>query len=147
MANLLVVSHGSFAQGLCQSIEMIIGKDDHLFSCSLNEEEGSEGFRNHFKGLIKQLSLSSEKLIVICDLYFGCPNISAVECLNKFLNEADYRVVTGANLPMMLELCLANRSCPNDLDFLVEKALTMGREGVKEFPIRQTTPVAVDDEL
>ncbi len=147
MANLLVVSHGSFAQGLCQSIEMIIGKDNHLFHCTLTEEEGSEGFKDHFKALIKQLSLSSEKLIVICDLYFGCPNVAAVECLKGLLNDADYRVVTGANLPMMLELCLANRAGPQDLDFLAEKALTMGKAGVKDFPVRQAKLAAVDDEL
>jgi PTS system mannose-specific IIA component len=147
MANLLVVSHGSFAQGLCQSIEMIIGKDEHLFHCALNEEEGSEGFKDHFKALIKQLSLSSEKLLVICDLYFGCPNVAAVECLKELLNDADYRVITGANLPMMLELCLANRTDPQDLDFLAEKALTMGKEGVKDFPLRQVMPAALDDEL
>ncbi len=96
MANLLVVSHDLFAQGLCQAVEMIIGKDDHLLHCSLGEEEGAEGFKNNFEGLIKQLSLSSEKLIVICDLYFGCPNISAVEYLKGFQNEAGFTGRHGA---------------------------------------------------
>jgi PTS system mannose-specific IIA component/PTS system mannose-specific IIB component len=126
---------------------MIVGKDEHLFHCALTEEEGSEGFKDHFKALIKQLSLSSEKLIVICDLYFGCPNVAAVECLKGLLNDADYRVVTGANLPMMLELCLANRTNPQDLDFLAEKALAMGKAGVKDFPIKQAESAVVDEAL
>jgi len=117
---------------------MIIGKDSNLYYCSLDEKLGSDKFKEVFSEIICKLSSSGKKLVIICDLYFGCPNISAVECISSVLETGSYRIITGANLPMMLELCLANRSNPNDLDLLVKTALTKGKEGITEFKIKKS---------
>jgi PTS system mannose-specific IIA component len=136
MANLLLISHGSFAKGLCHSIEMIIGKDQNLLHCTLDENEGLEKFKEDAGRIITEIANSSGKLLMVCDLNFGSPNVAAFEIACQLIGTENFRMVTGANLPMMLELCIANQSCPDDLDYLVDKAISMGREGIKDFCLK-----------
>ena len=138
MANLLLISHGSFAKGLCHSIEMIIGKDQNLLCCMLDENEGLEKFKEDASRILAEIAKSGEKLMIVCDLNFGSPNVAAFEIACQILGTENFKMVTGANLPMMLELCIANQSRPDDLDYLLKKAISMGKEGIRDFCPRNT---------
>jgi len=131
MAKILIVSHGLFASGLFNSVEMIIGKDENILLCSLDAEQGVNGFKESLKIILEGISKTNSKTIILCDLYCGCPYTSTVEIARSLLSEDDYRIVSGVNLPMMLELCLLNKRDPNNLELLYQTAISSGHDGIK----------------
>lgn len=134
MIQILVVSHGLFAHGLINSAEMIIGKDENILSCALDAGEGVDGFKKALKRAFEGFLKSNLQVIILCDLYCGCPYTSVVEIAQSVFAEENYRIVSGANLPMMLELCLLNRRKHTTLDLLYKTAVSAGHEGIKPQP-------------
>ena len=139
MAQILVISHGLLAQELCNSVVMIMGINISLNHISMDATQGVEKLKKDLNKQLGGLSKTGEKLIIVCDLYFGCPFISAVEFITNILSPQQCRIITGANLPMLLELCMANNTDPENLDHLVDIALRMGKEGIKEFALKIET--------
>jgi len=135
MAKILVISHGLFASGLINSVEMIIGKYEGILSCSLDAEEGVHGFKESLMRIFDEISTSNSKAIILCDLYCGCPYSSTVEIAASILPEQNYRIVSGVNLPMMLELCLVNQQDPDNLELLFQTAISSGVNGIKSKPM------------
>jgi len=133
MAKILVVSHGLLAQGLCDAVAMIMGTDDVLDYVSLDANQGVEQLEQALNEKLCELLKTGDKVLVVCDLYFGCPFITASKCVSDALSAQQFRIVAGANLPMLLELCLVNETSPDDLDRLTEVALGKGKEGIVEF--------------
>jgi mannose/fructose-specific phosphotransferase system component IIA len=133
MAKILVVSHGLLAQGLCDAVAMIMGTGNAPDYISLDAMQGVEQLEKELNEKICDLLNTCNKLLVVCDLYFGCPFITASKCVAGAFPAQQFRIVAGANLPMLLELCLANETTPDDLDHLVEVALSKGKEGIMEF--------------
>lgn len=133
MVSILVISHGLFAQELCRSVELIVGNISFLSSMSMDMTEGVEKLKKDLFEKITALSKTNNRLLILCDLYFGCPFITAIECAKSILPAQSFKVVTGVNLPMLLELCVANKDHSADLDNLVDIAVQMGKKGIQEF--------------
>jgi PTS system mannose-specific IIA component len=145
MATILLISHGLFAQELCNSVAMIMGTDISLDYISMDVTQGIEEFNKNIDRKISDILRTGEKLLLVCDLYFGSPFISASKCVSNLLPLHQYKVITGANLPMLLELCTVNKSDPENLDRLVEVALRMGKEGITEFVMKVETKSSGED--
>ena len=133
MANILVISHGDLAKELCNTAALIMGPDNSLDFVSMDVVEGVEKLKKDLNEKICELLKTCAKLLIVSDLYSGCPFITASKCAADIHPPQEFRMITGANLPMLLELCLANNSDPEDLDHLVDVALNAGREGITEF--------------
>lgn len=141
MANILVISHGQLAKELCNTVAFIMGPVTSLDYISMDAVEGVEKLKNDLNGKICELLKTCNKLLIVSDLYSGCPFITASKCAADVHPPQECRIITGANLPMLLELCLANNSAPDDLNHLVEVALNAGKEGITEFVLQtQTKP-------
>lgn len=136
MAHLIVVSHGTFASGVVNAVEMITGKDENLDICSLDPEKGVVDFQQSFIEIIKKINTPETKLLILCDLYCGCPYTTAFEITNSMLPADKFKIVSGVNLPMMLETCLANQQHPDDLELLYKTALSAGHFGIHEPSIK-----------
>jgi PTS system mannose-specific IIA component len=136
MAKVLILSHGLLAQELRNAVFMIIGSDDSLDHLSLDVEHGVEKLREDLRAKLSETAKTGEKLLIVCDLFFGCPFITASELVTKNMPPQQCRIIGGANLPMLLELCLANKVEPDNLDHLVGIALRTGKEGIVELEIK-----------
>jgi mannose PTS system EIIA component len=139
MAKILVISHGLLAQELCNAVAVIMGFDNSLDCISMDVTQGIEQLNKDLAEKICDLLKTSDKLLIVCDLYFGSPFIAASKYVTNVLPPQRYRIITGANLPMLLELCTVNNSDPDNLDHLVDVALCMGREGIMEFVLKVET--------
>jgi mannose PTS system EIIA component len=144
MANILVISHGQLAKELCNTAALIMGPITSLDFISMDVVEGVEKLKNDLNGKICELLQTSDKLLIVSDLYSGCPFITASKCAADVHPPQQCKIITGANLPMLLELCLANNSAPDDLNYLVEVALNAGKEGISEF-VLQTQKKSSDE--
>ena len=78
MIGMLLVSHGRMAEGMLDSLELIMGSCDQMHTVSLCAGEDFESFRAKVMEAIRQLD-SGDGVLVFVDLYGASPfNASAV---------------------------------------------------------------------
>ncbi|MBP1041231.1 PTS sugar transporter subunit IIA [Vagococcus sp. BWB3-3] len=98
MVKVVIVSHGSFCEGLLETLKMVGGSDFGVKAVPLLPGEAPEDYRDK---LANQLDKTHET-IILADIAGGTPFQSAL-----YLGK-DYRVtlISGMNFPMLLTLAL-----------------------------------------
>lgn len=130
--DILITTHGKLAEGLMSGLSFITGSTDHVESVAL-DEMGIEDFRHRLQ---QKFSEASEPLIVLADLKWGTPyNESFAYYL---AHPDDIRVVSGVNLPMVIELATMISGL-SSLDEAVDLVRAAGVNGI-------SVPDNVDDE-
>ncbi|CAM4254828.1 PTS sugar transporter subunit IIA [Weissella hellenica] len=130
--DILITTHGKLAEGLVSALSFITGTTENVSIVEL-DEMGIDNFRQR---LHHKFNETSHSLIVLTDLKGGTPyNESFVYYLE---HSEDIRVVSGVNLPMLIELATQVTSL-NDLDQAVTIACEAGTNGV-------SVPDVVDDD-
>ncbi|CAM2810993.1 PTS sugar transporter subunit IIA [Erysipelothrix tonsillarum] len=123
MSNLSIIigTHGRFGEELIKSAEMIAGKLEHVHAVSLLPEYS---FEDYMKKVDETLSQCDGPIIALVDIFGGTPS-NVFTVLSKKYNQA---VITGVNLPVLIDLYLSTRGETIDLDHLPEKCLTTLQE-------------------
>lgn len=109
MRNVILVSHGDMAEGVKMSLEMIMGKQEHVHTVSLAPDGDNIQFENDLKLKMKTLNGS---IIIIADLLGGTPCNVAVK---NFLNREDVQIIAGLSLPLAVEATLNSEATPEQL--------------------------------
>lgn len=123
--NIILTSHGDFAKGILQSYEMIAGGAEKI-SYVILDEEGIGKFSNELKSKLDEI-VKYDNVLILCDLKGGTPyNESFTYALS---HQDKVRVVTGLNLPMLIEIGIANL---DNLDEAVLIALESGKSGIED---------------
>ena len=123
MINIVLVSHGELGDALIQATEMIAGPTERLFSVPLLPGESPEGFGEKLNAALQEIA--GEETLVLIDLFGGTPyNVAARQVI-----EENVECVTGANLPMLLELVMSRDDAT--LSELAEEIARAGQESVK----------------
>ena len=104
-AYVLMVSHGGFAEGLCDTLRMFAGNSEGIMSIGLRDGESVEGFRLRAQTLIAQLDQQDE-LLVLADLIGGSPLTTVLDVLQEKGMLTNTAVLGGMNLPMALNAVL-----------------------------------------
>lgn len=125
MVGILIISHGSLAAGFEDAASMIMGKQHYLSTIGLKTNEGPKDLKVKMKDEIKKLD-QGEGVLVLADLFGGTPANAAVYLLNM---EEKVEVVTGVNLPVLLELL--NLRTSQSLNELVESFRKFAGQGFK----------------
>ncbi|KAA9300163.1 MULTISPECIES: PTS sugar transporter subunit IIA [Aerococcus] len=112
MKALVLISHGSFSQGIKESAEMIMGPQENIYSLSLLPEEGAEDFEKKFVELTDQL----DDFVVFADLAGGTPNNVAAR---QLLEGKQFQLYAGMNLPMVIAF-VNGQLLETDMDYLEE---------------------------
>lgn len=115
MKRFVIASHGNFAAGILDSLELIMGKQDN-FEAFCAYRDGENDIKDRVKRLIDS-KRSDEDMIIVTDLFRGSVN-------NEFMNYTERNgvyVIAGMNLSLLLEL-LVNQE---------EKSPVMIREAIK----------------
>jgi len=127
MIGIVIISHGSFAEHLVKSAELIVGKQEKVTSVHMLEGESPEKFEEKLRKAIKTVK-SSDGVLILADLFGG----STVRVAAQFLfEEENVEVVAGVNMPMLLEVLLNRKH--KDLKSLVKIAIDAGKNGVVDF--------------
>lgn len=120
----LMATHGNFAKGIKESIELILGKFQNLneLSCYTNKEFDLE------KEIEKIINgVNGEELIVVTDVYGGSVNNGF---LQKLENHKNIHVISGLNLPLMIEL-LSEQDSYTTTRELIMKSLENTKDEIK----------------
>jgi len=140
MFGILVVTHGVMANGIIDAMRMIFGqpedKDTGLIEpVVLKEGESPETLLSEINRKIGQMKAHGIKGVLILTDLFGSTTTNAG--LNVMLTKKGTKkgqkngvaIVTGVNLPMLLELIPALKSCKS-VDELAKLAVDVGKKSI-----------------
>lgn len=97
----ILASHGQLASGLKSSIEIILGQQEHLYALDMYIDE--ETLEEKVQSILARTD-KDEKVTVLTDVFGGSVNQKMIKLFD--LNKVN--ILTGMNLPMLLELLTAN---------------------------------------
>ncbi len=129
MVGIILASHGGFADGIFQSAEMIFGKQKDAAHVILKPDEGPDDLRAKLEKAVASFSDQNEVLLLI-DLWGGTPFNQANNLLDGHPNWA---IVTGMNLPMVIEALSARMSAKTAHE-VAKKIIEPARSGIKTKP-------------
>jgi PTS system mannose-specific IIA component len=99
MIGIVIVTHCNLGQELIRSAEFIVGGLGQAKAVSLNPEDQVEALHGKIAKAIEEVDIG-DGVILLTDMFGGTPsNISLT-----FLADEKVEVVTGANLPMLIDL-------------------------------------------
>ena len=99
MKKVLLMSHGKFAEGIKSSVDVLMGGDDNLtvFNAYINEDSMEDFLADYFNRID-----SNDQVIMMSDVFCGSINQKMVLKLNR----PDTFLITGINLPCVLEVLM-----------------------------------------
>lgn len=129
MVGIIIATHGSFAQGILQSAQMILGEQANVAACTLMPNESPDDIKGKMLKAIDSFE-NKEEILIFTDLWSGTPFNQAnmlIEGHEKWV------IIAGVNLPILVEAFSERYS--SDSAFEIAKAiLPGGREEIKVKP-------------
>lgn len=132
---IIILTHGLFGEELINSQTMITGETNGLKSFSLLPEMSIEEL---YKNVDKYIKTIDTPLIVLTDLIGGTPNNVAVQLSNKH----DMTIISGVNLPILIELVLSKENRNITLKELIENAINSATNSIS---VQEMNDVNIDD--
>lgn len=143
MIGCILTGHGTFANGLADALSMIAGDQDYFIPVPFIEA-GAASYPETLASTISDLLDQTDGVLIFCDLLGGTPFNQAMMLSQNYNN---VEVVTGTNLPMLLET-LSLRLASTTLTDLLQTALESGIAGVshKTLEVPEVIEPALDDD-
>ena len=143
MIGCILTGHGTFANGLADALSMIAGDQDYFIPVPFIEA-GAASYPETLASTISDLLDQTDGVLIFCDLLGGTPFNQAMMLSQNYNN---VEVVTGTNLPMLLET-LSLRLASTTLTDLLQNALESGVAGVshKTLELPAVVEPALDDD-
>ncbi|MCL2367154.1 MAG: PTS sugar transporter subunit IIA [Oscillospiraceae bacterium] len=121
---LILMSHGQLAEQLRQSAEMIVGDIEDVYTVCMSDSDGLKGISQKLQLVFDDIGIH-EPVVIIADMMAGTPGNVA---FGAMLNQDHVRVVTGLNLPMVIEYAVSDE---DDLDQMSTFLCTVGIEAIR----------------
>lgn len=122
MIGLVLVTHAGLASALQASAAMIVGDIEACAAVEVAPDDRADGIMARVVAAVGAVSAGGA--IIMTDLFGGTPSNMAM----SFLKENSVEVLTGVNLPMVVEFCTKRESLP--LAELAAELQRCGREGI-----------------
>ncbi len=122
MTGLVLVTHEGLAGALLRSAEMIVGTIECCEQVEVAAEERADDIMSRVVTAVEKVS--KDGAIIMTDLFGGTPSNMAM----SFLKDGQIEVLTGVNLPMMIEFCSKRERL--GITELASELSKSGREGI-----------------
>ena len=106
MIGVILCTHSDLADGLQRAVEMIAGKQEHFDSICFYNGDSLEGLEKRLKAVAAVYEAKKMPYCFIVDLYAATPFNTAL----KIALESGAPVISGANLPLLLDLLLSREA-------------------------------------
>jgi len=125
LVGIIVVSHGTMAEGMLDAARMIVGPLDGILPVSLKEADATEDLMGRIEQAVNQVD-SGDGILILVDAFGASPfNASARLAMRR----QDIELISGMNLPMLMELAISREGM--NLDELVKIALEAGTTSIR----------------
>jgi fructoselysine and glucoselysine-specific PTS system IIA component len=102
----LIATHGTMAGGVKSSLDLITGAMENVFLIQAYVDE-NKALEDEIKAVLEQVS-ENDELIVFSDILGG----SVTNQMLQHAMQANVHVVSGFNLPLVIEIILADAETP-----------------------------------
>lgn len=126
MTTIIVSGHGQLSTGLLDAFEMIYGHDETIIAVPFLKGEGIPQLQAKYQAVITQFP--EEAILFLVDVFGGTPYNAAVQLV---FNRPNSEVITGVNLPMLLELAAIKDRY--ELETLRQQLKQINQDGFKIF--------------
>ena len=126
MVGIVIASHGEFASGIFQSGQMIFGEQPNVKACTLMPHEGPDDIRKKMEDAIASFE-DPEQVLFLIDLWGGTPFNQANALFDG--HEKTWAIVTGLNLPMLIE-SYASRMSMDNAQEIAAHVMQTAKEGI-----------------
>lgn len=115
MIGIIICTHSNLASGLKNASEMLAGKQEKLEAIEFDGDEDLVSLSSKLRSISEN---NEEGTIFVCDILNGTPfNACALT-----ISETDDVILTGASLPMLIELIIqrnGQQNCVELADYIV----------------------------
>ena len=133
MRYLILVSHGTFAPGLHNTLGMMAGSDrEDIRSTSLLDGMDVDTFRANFAELVGDITAEDE-IILTADIIGGSPLTTALDVLTEKGLLGKTLAIGGMNLPLVLTAAFADAETP--LEELEQELTGEAKDQIKRFDL------------
>ncbi|UDG81593.1 PTS system mannose-specific EIIAB component [Candidatus Profftia lariciata] len=133
---IIISTHGTAAEQLLKTTEMLLGKQNNVAYIDFSPGENTDTLITKYNEKLMHLK-SSQGVIFLVDTWGGSPFNAAS---NIVTNKNNYQVITGVNIPMLIELFMA-RDDHISFDELVLLAIETGRAGIRMLNAKKSISV------
>ncbi len=131
MFDLLLLSHGSLSVELLKTAEMIVGSQGPgVKALAVPPECGMDELSEAIRKFVADSSPRGGTLI-LCDILSGSPFLAGTRVFGELGGTVPVEIVTGANLPMLIEVLNCRESC--NLKKAKAIAVAEGTAGIQDF--------------
>jgi PTS system mannose-specific IIA component len=125
LIHVLVMTHGMMAEGVCDSAQMILGRQEELSYLSFKPDWSLDTLASQLRERLSGFG-ENAKVLVLADLFGGTPSNALATLMGE---GSDIAAVAGVNLPMLIEV-LMSREDYEDPAVLAEDACNTGVQGI-----------------
>lgn len=126
----LVVAHGSLAEGLLEAASMIVGKTENTKAVCFYSTQGVEGLEEAVQAALDQFT-NCDGVLCLVDIPGGSP--ARVVAAQSFKHKG-VEIISGVSLPMLIEALFARED--QSLKELAQTAVQAGVDGVLDLGAR-----------
>lgn len=139
MQNIILISHGSMAEGVKASLEMIVGKQDHVHVVALTPDGDNRQFEEE---LLKKMKALNGLSLIIADLLGGTPcNVA----LSNYLESENVEIIAGMSLPLVIEATLNSTATVKELIQAATTGIVDVKQKMKQTEIEKEPSLPMDN--
>ena len=119
MVGILIATHGCFAEGLLNAVELIAGKQEKAKTIGLYHGDGIEELEQKIRTAIKELD-DGDGVLAFVDILGGSPSNMVMKCMADMKN---FKAIAGVSMGMVVHAAMMRDQCSLDeLTDLCEEA-------------------------
>ncbi|RTK66798.1 PTS mannose/fructose/sorbose transporter subunit IIAB [Enterococcus faecalis] len=126
MENIVLISHGSMAEGVKVSLEMIVGRQEHVHTVSLRPDSDNLQFEKELNEKLKALNGTT---LIIADLLGGTPCNVATK---NYLNVDGVEIIAGMTLSVVIEAVVNQQASIKELVCLAQENIVDVKAGMNQ---------------
>ncbi len=126
MENIVLISHGSMAEGVKVSLEMIVGRQEHVHIVSLRPDSDNLQFEKELNEKMKALNGTT---LIIADLLGGTPCNVATK---NYLNVDGVEIIAGMTLSVVIEAVVNQQASIKELVCLAQENIVDVKAGMNQ---------------
>ncbi|MWP61947.1 PTS sugar transporter subunit IIA [Gilliamella sp. Pas-s25] len=129
MIAVLVSTHGSTANSMIETAEMICGKQSQCEAVPFLMGQSLDDFQQQIEQKLEELTRESSNVLCFVDLKGGTPFNSLAKLV---VNYPSINIVTGVNIPMLLTTFML-RDDEKNLNNLLPQIIEASVQGIEQY--------------
>lgn len=132
MIDVLIVTHGSLADGLIDTAKLIVGDVSKVSGIGFKHGDDPDNLIELIRQKVESTLRDDKELLIFADLLGGSPSNRIAMYLNTMKRRDKVEAVVGINLPMLLDALLLMLDVENDIQKIKKSCMKAGTEGIKD---------------